>query len=88
MYNCRVYVSICVNRTNELKKMASGLELANVIFASILAPYPTNMSTKEYGRPNIIFTCVLPWDLVSHLEVININSWFSFKLSRDIGIFA
>lgn len=35
-------------------KYISGFEVANVIFASGPASYPTDLSTKDYGRPSKI----------------------------------
>jgi hypothetical protein len=29
-------------------------ELADVIYASVLATYPVNLSAKEYTRPNVV----------------------------------
>jgi hypothetical protein len=46
-------MGICVNTTYALKEKhtpTSGLKFANVIFESMLAPYPIDLSTTEYGR--------------------------------------
>jgi hypothetical protein len=42
----------CKYNINIKRKQTAGLKLANMIFASTLVPYPTNLSTREYGQPN------------------------------------
>jgi hypothetical protein len=53
----------------------SGLELADVIFASTLVFCCTNMPTSYYGCPSEgkIFTFLLPWNLVTRRGKVNIN---------------
>jgi hypothetical protein len=48
----RFHYYICVNTIYALKNMQTpGFRIADMIFTSTLVPYPTNLSTQEYGQP-------------------------------------
>jgi hypothetical protein len=61
------------------REIPSKLKLSNVIFASTLVFYPSNLPTSKYRcSTKKVFTSDLQWDIAASLKnVINIMSGFS-----------
>jgi hypothetical protein len=66
---------------------ASGTELSDVIFTSMLVPYHTDFSTREYGWPNNIQSsaplCHGTWSCILEKSLPLIHVFL-----RHIGVFA
>jgi endonuclease/exonuclease/phosphatase (EEP) superfamily protein YafD len=77
-WETRRFSSIILWSSENAALKLTRLKLENVIFASILAPYLTDLCTKEETRQqSVVFISVLPWNLISRLgKVINTNSCF------------
>jgi hypothetical protein len=64
---------------------SSGFELTNLIFISTLAPYPSDMPTREHGQQSdITFSSAFSSEIVTRLR----NNFYSFflKLGRHTGV--
>jgi hypothetical protein len=55
LHNLNEYLCEC-NIYMKENMPTRGLELANEIFVTTLAPYPTDVSAREYGTPSEVYS--------------------------------